>query len=86
MIDRQIIRALVDLTIFLEFSDDEVIDPDAAVAATEQLAGAMQMAGIEARVAFVAGVREIAHEYGAQRRFVEALPEFLGIETNDDKS
>jgi hypothetical protein len=84
--DRQIVRALVDLMIFLEFSDDEVIDADAAVAVTEQLANTLQAAGTDARADFVAGVREIADEYGAHQSFVEALPEFLGLETIDDGS
>jgi hypothetical protein len=51
MFDPQVAKALIDVAMFLEFSDDRIIDPDAAVSALEDLAANLQMATPATRAA-----------------------------------
>lgn len=42
MVDPHIVKALVEVPLFLELSDDKTIDPDGVVAAMEQMAADLQ--------------------------------------------
>lgn len=79
MLDPQVMKALIDVAMFLEFSDDRIIDPDAAVSALEDLAANLQMATPETRAALTQGIRSLAGCYPARVGFVSDLPETLGI-------
>lgn len=79
MVDREIIAAIVDLAIFLEDSDDDVLDPDAAVQAMEQLASNLQSAREGTRIALVSEFKAMATAYGDQAEFVASLGDTLGL-------
>ncbi|HDS1678078.1 hypothetical protein [Stenotrophomonas forensis] len=79
-IDKHVARALVDLAIFLEFSADDVVDPDAAIQRLEQLALTLQMMDLESRSSLCSQFRSIAVDYSdEQAGFVESLGEALGL-------
>ena len=80
MIDPQLAKALIEIAAFLEFSDDETLAPDAAVAAMEQLAANLQSAEEATRAALAKQMRALAASYPAHSDFVANLPEALGIE------
>ncbi|WP_343610810.1 hypothetical protein [Novosphingobium sp.] len=79
MFDPQVMKALIDIAIFLEFSDDRIIDPDAAVSALEDLAANLQMATPETRAELTQGIRSLVGSYPDRVEFVSDLPETLGI-------
>jgi hypothetical protein len=79
-IDRNIVKAIVEVAVFLEFSDDDSINPDDAIQALEQLAATLQMASEEVRSSLCSSFRDISGEYKGERaEFVESLGEGLGL-------
>ncbi len=79
MIDRNLVRAVVDLAIFFDQSDDDTVDPDAAVAALEGLATNLQAMPHEVRDQFKLVLTEIAPSYAANTEFVEEFAENCGL-------
>ncbi|WP_233237929.1 hypothetical protein [Bordetella sp. LUAb4] len=79
-IDRQVVRALVEVTVFLEFSDEQAINPDAAVQVFEQLASTLQKMESKNKSSLRSQFQKIAMEYmAAQAEFVQDLGEALGL-------
>ena len=79
-IDKHVVRALVDLALFLEFAADDVLDPDAAIQRLEQLASTLQMMDLESQSSLCSQFRSIAMDYSdEQADFVESLGEALGL-------
>jgi hypothetical protein len=79
-ISRPIAQAIVEIAVFLEFSGSDIIDPDAAVQALEQLAGTLQMVDHPSRRALSDQFKAIALEYTGERaKFVESLGDALGL-------
>ena len=81
MIDPHIAKALVEVSLFFEFSDGNIVDPDAAVSAMEQLAVNLQQSSAEARTSLAFEMRSLAGSYPDQIAFVSNLPEALGIDS-----
>lgn len=79
MINDQLIKAILDIAVFLEFTDEKLLDADAAVAATERLAYELQRMPAGDREVFVRRCHELAESYGDKAQFVRDLPEALGI-------
>lgn len=81
MIDQNMARAIANVAIFLEFSNEELIKEDASVEAMEQLAADLQAMDRPARIALSKALKEIAGSYDAESaQFVAELPEAFGIE------
>lgn len=79
MIDRHIVKALVEVALFLEMSDDKAIDPDCALGALEQMATNLQALDAVSRRALALGMQSLAADYPPNEQFVRDLPEALGI-------
>ncbi len=79
MIDRHIVKALVDVVLFLELSDDQTIDPDRALGAVEQMAANLQALDAASQRALALGIQSLAADYPTNEQFVRDLPEALGI-------
>ena len=80
MVDLQLTRALIELVLFLEQSDDDVVDPDAAIAALEQLAVRLNLAEPDTKQILSEQLRTLSKEYPGAVEFVQGLPEALGLE------
>lgn len=79
-INKYIARAIVELAIFLEFSGDDVLNPDAAIQGLEQLASTLQMMDLKSKSSLCSQFKRIAIEYSdEQAEFVESLGEALGL-------
>ncbi|EJL98178.1 hypothetical protein PMI18_04116 [Pseudomonas sp. GM102] len=79
-INKQIVRAIVEVAVFLEFSGEEAINSDAAVQVLEQLASTLQMMDSETKSSLCSQFENIAVEYSdEQAEFVESLGEALGL-------
>lgn len=81
MVDKNLARAIANVAIFLEFSNEGLINEDASVEAMEQLAADLQAMDGSARAALSRALKEIAGSYdGESAEFVAELPESFGIE------
>lgn len=79
-INKHVALAIVEVAVFFEFSGEDVLNPDAAIQALEQLASTLQMAGSGAKLALCSHFENIAMEYsGEQAEFVESLGDLLGL-------
>jgi len=79
MFNRHIAKAIADFAVFLEFADEDVLDPDASIAAMEQLAGELQLMSEDERRALSDCFDEIVSGYGGRDAFVRGLSESLGL-------
>jgi hypothetical protein len=79
MIDQHITKAVADLAVFLEFSGEDILDPDASIEALEQLALNLQLAKTETKVSLTNTLISIAKDYGEHQMFIENLPETLAV-------
>lgn len=77
--DKNLVRAVIDLSIFLEFSSEGEIDEDAAMQAMEQLGYRLQTMNDSTRNEFIECVESVSLEYGERSEFVRAIPEMLGL-------
>ena len=72
-------KAIVDIAIFLEFSGEKVIDPDAAIMALEQLADELKKMPAPDRDSLIRCWEGLAVAYGERAEFVRSLPDALGL-------
>lgn len=81
--DKNIARAIVETAVFLEYSGDDAINPDAAVQMLEQLAATLQVTDSATKLALCMLFKEISADYSDdQAEFVENLGEVLGLIEN----
>lgn len=79
-INESLLNVVVDLLVFLEFSDEDVVDPDNAVAVMEQVAAELQSLNKEKRLFLVAKLNACSQNYvGDKANFVASLGESLGL-------
>jgi hypothetical protein len=79
MLNKHIVKAIADMAIFLEFSPENIVDPDASIEAMEQLAAELQKAPNIVQAELAQCLRDVSHEYGARSGFIVDLPESLGL-------
>ncbi|WP_223495043.1 hypothetical protein [Stenotrophomonas indicatrix] len=79
-INKHVARAIVELAVFLEFSGEDALHPDAAMQGLEQLASTLQMMDLDSRSSLCSLFKIIATEYSnEQAEFVDSLGEALGL-------
>jgi len=82
---KNLCRAIIWSACFLEMSDDDIIDPDSAVKALEDIASTLQQATDEEKQTFAAVRAEEAADlekepgYARTADFVRGLPAALGL-------
>ena len=80
-----VITALVEALAFLELSDAETVEPDAAVQVMEAIAAILHRMTATQREVFTRQLAAIAdqqanNELGTQRsQYIRAIPEYLGL-------
>ena len=78
-------QALVETLIFLELSEDDTLDPDAAVKAMEAVAYYLQRISDKDKPAFISTIFDIAESQPAtaeglrRKEFIKSIPEYFGI-------
>ena len=73
-------KIVADLAIFLEVTSEELLDPDAAVEAMEQIAAELQLLGDEERNNLAKIFIDLSNGYqGDKSEYVRDLPESLGL-------
>lgn len=79
MLNRHIGKAIIDVALFLEFSDEDLVDPDAAVQAMERLGFELQLMSESERLELASCFHDVAEEYGEKEAFVRELAINLGL-------
>ena len=80
MFDQQLTRALVELILFIEMSDENAIDPDAAIAALEQLSATLKQANTATKQTLCDQMRALSRDFPDASEFVHGLPRALDLE------
>jgi hypothetical protein len=82
MKSRPLYDAVIDALMFLELSDDSVVDPDAAIGIMESIAAHLRDMDAGERRELAAYARELAmrSEDPKQGEFLRDLPHSLGVE------
>lgn len=76
----KLVKVIADLAVFLEFTSEDLLDPDLAVEALEQIASELQLMNTQDRNDVANIFRNISTEYTDDIvEFVRELPESLGI-------
>jgi hypothetical protein len=80
-ISKELAKATVNVAIFFEDAEEDVLDPDAAIQVTEHFASDLRKMNDSDRSALIQRLKEVSAEYGdaARREFVFGLPEALGL-------
>ena len=73
-------RVVADIAIFLEFSDESILDPDASIAQLELLASRVQALPERQRRGIAGALRSLAPSEPAHEDFLRNLPDTLGID------
>jgi hypothetical protein len=81
MNDEPLMEALIDVLLFLDLSDEEAVDEDAAVDVLEQIGAQLQRLDSSTKHRFVQRVLDRARETESkeQREALESLPEDFGL-------
>lgn len=77
--DKNLAKAIVDIAVFLEFSDADVVNEDSAVAMLEKIASDLQCMERAEQESLALNFTELAGQYGDRREFVERLSNTLGL-------
>ncbi|MDA8480886.1 hypothetical protein NNO04_19570 [Citrobacter sp. Awk 4] len=76
----KLVKIIADIAIFLEFTDEEQLDPDLAIEMMEQMAAELQLLSDDDRKNISQLFQSISSEYSEEKcNFVKELPESLGL-------
>ncbi|MPV64320.1 hypothetical protein [Burkholderia sp. BE17] len=81
MENKHLVKAIVDFAIFLEYTDERLLDADVALGAMEQLSGELLEMSMGERKVFAQCCADLAPSYGNREQFVRDLPVALGIDS-----
>ena len=75
-----LVKVIADMAIFLEFTDDHSLCPDAAVEMLEHIAAELQLLTDDEKGSIIDSFAEIAKAYrGNESDFVKDLPDTFGL-------
>jgi len=78
--NNKIFKCLIDKVIFLEFSEENIVDPDSAAELLETIGAELQSMNEKNRQFFKEKIKVIAHDYSDDKKnFVCSLPDFFGL-------
>lgn len=76
----KIIKCFVEMIIFLEFSDENIVNSDSAIEILELISSELQSMDESNKEFFKKQIEKIAISYSAdKKKFVLSLPEYLGL-------
>ena len=80
-ISKPIIQILIDTAMFMEFSDDETLNPDEAVAFMESMSANLKELPEVERVNLLASIKEMGERYtiDEQKQFLAEIGHRLGL-------
>ncbi|MCA6223106.1 hypothetical protein [Photorhabdus antumapuensis] len=76
----RLVKVIIDLAIFLEFTSEELLNPDSAVETMEQMAAELQLLNDDEKQEVVMIFYDLSENYtGDTYEYVKGLPESLGL-------
>ncbi|WP_126355996.1 hypothetical protein [Cedecea lapagei] len=76
----RLVKVIADIAIFLEFTDEERLDPDTAIEVMEQMSAELQLLDDNDRKDIINIFHNISKEYlGNKSEYVKELPDSLGL-------
>jgi len=83
--NRVLVEVFVQFALFLEFAGEDEIELETKVRLEEEYAFRLQKLGEADRAEFCRVLREVAEELteGAQREYLDKLPQLVGLEDED---
>jgi len=81
LFNKHIAKVIADVAVFLEFTDDDLLNQDLAIEAMEQMAAELQLMREEEKVSLSLAFEEISNEYldPICKEFVKNLSYSFGI-------
>jgi hypothetical protein len=81
-VNSHLAKAIADIAIFLEFTSENLLNPDASMEAMEQLAAELQLMNDADRESLTKELKRLSVEYvdKSKAKFVDSLPESLGLD------
>lgn len=78
--DARLVKIIADMAIFLEFSDEESLDPDIAVGMMESIAAELQLLSHDDKKKVASAFDEVSKEYQEDHAsYIKELPETFGL-------
>jgi hypothetical protein len=78
--DARLVKIIAGIAVFLEFTDEESLDPDVAMEMLEGIAAELQQLGDNERADVANAFNEVSKEYsGEQAAYIKDLPEAFGL-------
>lgn len=75
-----LVKIIADMAIFLEFSDEESLNPDIAVGMMESIAAELQLLSLDDKKKVANTFDLVSKEYQGDRAvYIKELPESLGL-------
>jgi hypothetical protein len=80
-LNRHVVKALADVAIFLEFTDEDLLNQDAAIEVMEQLAAELQLMNQDEKTNLSRLFDELSNDFPNARHkdFVKNLSDSLGL-------
>jgi hypothetical protein len=79
--DERVIQTIVDVAIFFEFSENDIINPDISIQMLEQIAATLQSANEDTKKKLCVSFKKLSNNYfGKQHEFVKNLCNIFGLE------
>ncbi|MGS0627508.1 MULTISPECIES: hypothetical protein [Photorhabdus] len=76
----RLVKVIIDLAIFLEFTSEELLNPDSAIEIMEQMAAELQLLNDDEKQEVVMIFYDLSENYtGDTYEYVKGLPESLGL-------
>jgi len=76
----QLVKIIADFAIFLEFNDEDTLNPDAAVEMMESIAADLDLLSNDEKVNLIKSFEDISKTYsGEEADFVKDLPDTFGL-------
>lgn len=76
----RLVKRIAGMAIFLEFSDEESLDPDIAVGMMESITAELQLISLDDKKKVVNTFYLVSKEYQGDRAvYIKQLPESLGL-------
>ncbi|WP_445375639.1 hypothetical protein ACSLVK_09060 [Photorhabdus tasmaniensis] len=76
----RLVKIIINLAIFLEFTSEELLNPDSAIETMEQMAAELQLLNGDEKQEVIRLFLDLSDNYtGEANEYVKGLPESLGL-------
>lgn len=80
VVDKHITKVIIDVMIFLEFSDEDIVNFDSSLQVIENIAAELKLMDHNLKESFTQTVIELSEYYDSEMKdFVKNLPNLLGV-------